>query len=142
MQRASIEHLRNAKFLQYEINDVRAYLKELKKLKEEVIPAPLTHVAFILTMPSKGSWDGKWTGDAYVHARTKQRLKGRKNLFPTLTEGSHYYRWSDGWAAVVKVKFVSAKEAKELNRESRGFAGYDHFIDEIIKYGKITNGEQ
>lgn len=32
----------------------------------------MKYIAYILSMPSKGSWDGKWTGEKNVYARVRK----------------------------------------------------------------------
>ena len=90
-------------------------------------------VAFILTMPYRGSWNGKWSGDGDLFARVKYNRSVPKEVI-----GRNFdYDFGDGWTANVEVKKVDAKEAKRIRKESRGFSTYDWMIESIIKFGSI-----
>jgi len=97
-------------------------------------------LSFTLSMPNNNSWNGKWTGEGnpyiIVHnfGHTK---KGETKAKEILDNGSYYYNFGDGWGASVVVKQVDFKEAKRLNRISKGFCGYDWMVDEIISIGRI-----
>ena len=96
-------------------------------------------IAFILSMPNVGSWNGKWTGEKDVHAVVKnftdkywEKIKGN-----VLNGG--YYNFGDGWGASIDVKMVTALESKNLKKRSVGFCGYDWMIDSLIDFGEILN---
>lgn len=91
-------------------------------------------LAFRLHMPDPPSWDGKWSGDRQLLARTRtvQDDDQARELV-----GDHYYRWDDGWIALVDVQVVDAAEAAEIKRRSAGFFGYDWMIDSLLECGEI-----
>lgn len=90
-------------------------------------------IAFELSMPGRGSWDGRWGGDGCCYVRT---VPSRR--VPAEVVGhDFYYRWDDGWCACVSVRKVSPAEARSLKKRSQGFHGYDWMIDSIIAHGDI-----
>jgi hypothetical protein len=96
-------------------------------------------IAFILTMPNVGSWNGKWSGEGNLYCIVKSftSKKGKEKAVNVLSKPSYYYRWNDGWCASVAVKKVENAEARTLKRNSKGFCGYDWMIDSIIENGLI-----
>lgn len=101
----------------------------------------MKYIAFILSMPNKGSWDGKWTGEKDVHARIRKipnkYFEGERTKEKELNGKSFFYSWDDGWTAEIKVTEVTEQEAKSLKKRSVGFAGYDWMIDSLIHSGDI-----
>ncbi len=97
-------------------------------------------IAFTLTMPGTNSWNGRWSGDEFLNARTRTLPNSQKarDKAKALT-GSHYYNWPDGWAACVRVEIVDAAEARRIRRKTRGFAGYDWMIDSLLWCGEIRS---
>lgn len=92
-------------------------------------------VIFELTMPNRGSWNGKWSGDRDVHI-----IKKRNNSVPKQLIGKSFcYTWDDGWIACVSVRSlnVNTPEYRSLIKNNRGFCGYDWMVESILKYGKI-----
>lgn len=88
-------------------------------------------VEFQLTMPDRGSWDNKWSGDGHHHALVRdvapevaRQLDGR----------TWSYAWTDGWRAEVRALILPEDETL---RPSQGFRGYDWMVASILKYGKI-----
>jgi hypothetical protein len=95
-------------------------------------------IAFILTMPNKGSWDGKWSGEENLYARTKRYTskKAIAKIQPLI--GRHFhYSWGDGWGANIECREVSGSESRSILKRSRGFLGYEWMIDEILEHGRI-----
>ena len=92
-------------------------------------------LCFELTMPGRGSWNGKWSGkkDRHIIIRSVDDQKAE-----SLNGRLFYYKWPDGWTACVAVSDVDSKEAARLKKKSRGFCGYDWMVDSIIRYGMIT----
>lgn len=90
-------------------------------------------LAFILTMPSNNSWNGRWTGDDKLYARVQSVKKLAHEI-----EGHHYYNFGDGWLACVEVRQVDKSEAARLRRKSVGFCGYDWMISSLLSHGQIT----
>lgn len=96
-------------------------------------------LSFELTMPNKGSWDGKWSGEGkpYFIVKGFRNQTEITNAIKILEKGYFHYSWSDGWAAGVHVKQVTSQEAAKLRRITVGFNGYDRMVDSIIKHGEI-----
>jgi len=96
-------------------------------------------VAFTLTMPNCGSWDGRWSGEGRIHCRVfnYRSQKAIRRAQRAVDGQSYYYSWGDGWGASVSVREVTAAEARRLRRKSCGFAGYDWMIRSILEYGRI-----
>ncbi len=93
-------------------------------------------IAFILTMPHAASWNGKWSGDGKLFAKTRRLTDKRAQK--VLENPKYYHHWSDGWTACVSVREVAtAQESRNINKQSRGFAGYDWMIDSIVSIGEI-----
>lgn len=90
-------------------------------------------IAFELSMPGKGSWNGKWSQEGQCFVRTMDQRKVPKEYW----NKDFYYRWDDGWTACVLVRKVSIADARKLERASKGFCGYDWMIKSIIRYGEI-----
>jgi len=100
-------------------------------------------LSFELTMPNVGSWNGKWTGEGFKYYRHRsvskkvgeQLLNGKKCQ-------DWYYNFGDGWGANVSCMRVLSAEKCKRERISKGFAGYDWMIDEILKYGYILTFQE
>lgn len=97
------------------------------------------YICFTLSMPNRGSWNGRWIGEerAYWLVRTFSGQKGRAKAQELAAAGSHYYSWGDGWGASVKVEIVDGKEAAHRKRKTAGFCGYEWMVESIIARGKI-----
>jgi len=98
-------------------------------------------LAFELSMPGVGSWNGLWSGEIfpYVKVVTWPNTKKRRELADKILAEAYYrYDFGDGWAAGVSVREVDAVEARKLRKASSGFAGYDWMVDEIIREGVIV----
>lgn len=90
-------------------------------------------IVFELTMPSCGSWDGKWSQADKLHVIVKKECDVPKECW-----GKDFlYRWDDGWEACVSVTKMDAKEARKLEKKSLGFCGYDWMVRSICKKGFI-----
>lgn len=97
-------------------------------------------VAFELSMPSKASWNGKWSGENRPYVVVKNFCKANAEetkILEKLDTGEFHYRWEDGWCACVSLRKVDAKEAAKLRKASVGFFGYNWMIESILKHGKI-----
>ena len=91
-------------------------------------------IAFVLSMPNAGSWNGKWTGEGRLYARVKKLKKEEE----TRLDGKSFrYCWDDGWTACICCEKVDAKEAAKIRKKSVGFMGYEWMIDSIIERGEI-----
>ena len=95
-------------------------------------------IIFELTMPNKGSWNGKWSGEKNRHIRIKSEKSIDKNIINKIIDKNYYYTWDDGWTACISIYKLPAKEARKLEKLSTGFYGYDWMITSILKYNKIT----
>jgi len=90
-------------------------------------------IAFILTMPNIGSWNGKWSGENDLHAIVIQERRVPKDIIGK----SFWYHWDDGWSACVSVEKVDCKTGNMLLKKSRGFCGYNWMVTSIIENGFI-----
>lgn len=100
-------------------------------------------LAFILTMPNKGSWDGKWSGEGNLYAVLKRyTTKKTQAKYAPLIGRTFHYAWSDGWGANVHIREVSATESRQIRKRTRGFCGYEWMIDEIQTYGRIRSEKE
>lgn len=93
-------------------------------------------IAFELSMPGRGSWNGKWSGEGRPYVRVRNLPKAEADK--VLLKEEYRYRWDDGWAACVSAYKVISCEAARLRKKSAGFCGYDWMIDSIINHGEIT----
>jgi hypothetical protein len=101
----------------------------------------MTHVVFVLSMPNRGSWNGKWSGEEDLYCRVRSYRNGPL-LDKVLAEPSHYYNFGDGWGARVSVKECTVNEKAKYTRKTKGFCGYDWMINEIEEYGTIRSYEE
>ena len=90
-------------------------------------------IVFTLTMPGKGSWNGKWSQEGRLFCRTRTERRVPKEIW----NKSFFYRWDDGWEACVTIDRMPAAEARKLERRSAGFCGYDWMIESLIEDGFI-----
>jgi hypothetical protein len=101
------------------------------------------YLAFFLSMPNCGSWNGKWSGAGRKYVVVRRFLKHKlDNANRILNTGYYHYSWEDGWGAGITVKEVDSKQAAKLRKESQGFCGYEWMVDTIVDYGKpLANHE-
>lgn len=97
----------------------------------------MKHLVFTLTMPNRGSWNGRWSGEKFNYVRGRTYSNAEFRQLPKNLVGSHYYRWNDGWTACVKVEVVDSREKLRRLRKSDGFCGYDWMIDSLCLTGEI-----
>ena len=96
------------------------------------------NLCFTLTMPSRGSWNGRWSGEENLYAKIlklSNSKAGKAAAEKILAGAPYYHRWSDGWGASIDVKIVEGKESAAIERKSQGFCGYEWMIDNIRFYG-------
>ena len=86
-------------------------------------------LAFILTMPGCGSWNGKWSGEGKLYAITKKMSDAEGSRF---AGRSWSYGWPDGWRARVECRAVFGIELRKLRAASEGFCGYEWMVDSIL----------
>lgn len=106
-------------------------------LLEKSRPAYITYeretkmlIAFTLSMPNVGSWNGKWTGAGQVRAIIVN-IGSKKRAKQIIDNSSYSYNFGDGWRASINAEKVDAKEARRLRKASVGFCGYEWMIDSI-----------
>ena len=90
-------------------------------------------IVFTLSMPTRGSWNDRWSGEDRVYARIFHNNDVPKDIIGK----DFYYNWDDGWCACVSVTKVDSKEAAKIRKKSAGFCGYDWMIRSIIKNREI-----
>lgn len=95
-------------------------------------------LAFKLTMPGIASWNGHWSGEGRLYARTRtvSQKKGEEVL-DGKDKTYFSYSWDDGWSAKVEASHIDSNEKRKLAKNSKGFYGYDWMIDSILTHGKI-----
>ena len=96
-------------------------------------------LVFILSMPGRASWNGRWSGEDNLYAIVKSFTgKKGKEKAEKILEIPHYsYGWSDGWRAAIQVSQVDSAAAKRYRKNSKGFCGYDWMVESIVKHGAI-----
>ena len=105
--------------------------------KKEEGKGEMKHYAFILTIPGRNTWNGKWTGDSRFYAKVKS-FRNEQLYFAKFKDGDNFgYCWDDGWCANVEIKQVTSKEKQQILKNSNGFCGYEWMISSIIKHGEI-----
>jgi ribosomal protein S27E len=92
-------------------------------------------IAFTLTMPHAGSWNGKWSGAGKLYCKVKQ-VYDQHPLLAKLP-ADFRYNWGDGWEANVRAEVIDGRQALHLRKASVGFLSYDWMIDSILRYGEI-----
>jgi hypothetical protein len=87
-------------------------------------------IEFTLSMPSCGSWNGKWSGadKRYAIVRSFSAEKAKE----LLSAGSWSHRWEDGWCAGISAREVVKGERM---RKSDGFCGYNWMVANIVDHG-------
>jgi hypothetical protein len=95
----------------------------------------IMNICFTLSMPNRGSWNGRWSGEDNLYAVIKKLSP--KHAESVLAHHSYYYRWDDGWGASIAVSKVDGAQSRDIRKRSKGFCGYEWMIDSIITYGKI-----
>lgn len=91
----------------------------------------MKRVEFTLTMPQRGSWNGKWSGESRNYTLTRELADDKA---AKLDGRSWSYGWSDGWRASISARIVLDGE---IQRPSDGFHGYDWMVASIMRYDKI-----
>lgn len=97
-------------------------------------------LVFILSMPGRASWNGRWSGEDRCYAIVKSFTgkRGKEKAEEILKQGYYSYGWSDGWRAGIEVKQVDSDQARKYRKNSKGFCGYDWMVKSIIDHGVIT----
>lgn len=98
----------------------------------------IRYLVFTLTMPNRGSWNGRWSGEDDLYAIVKP-IAGTQNAQEKartlLDGGSWYYRWDDGWGASISVQSAEGQQVRAIRKKSRGFCGYDWMANNILSHG-------
>ena len=77
-------------------------------------------IIFELTMPNRGSWNGKWSQENNRHIIIKNERYFPKDIINNILEKrDFYYRWDDGWTACVSVSKINYKDANKLKKTAR-----------------------
>lgn len=105
-------------------------------------------ISFELTMPNRGSWNGRWSGDDkkyfIIKKLTDRFVKSSEHLKELVSNGrdSWYYSWGDGWGANVTAEVINGTESRQRRKMTAGFCGYDWMVDSIITRGEILAKHQ
>lgn len=100
-------------------------------------------VCFELTMPNRGSWNGKWSGqDNKYYIIRKIHISHIAKFIPDGKRDSYHYSWNDGWGANVSCEVIDSIEARKRRKISKGFCGYEWMINNIIEYGTAYGKEK
>lgn len=91
-------------------------------------------LCFTLTMPNRGSWNGKWSGENNFYGCFRSVSKATADK---LDGQDFYYHWKDGWGANISIHIASGNVLRQLRKKSKGFHGYEWMVDSILKHGKI-----
>lgn len=96
-------------------------------------------ITFELSMPNRGSWNNRWSGEKNRYIVCKREWGFSKESLNKIINQDYYYSWKDGWTACVSVRKVNGNTAKQLLKQSKGFCGYDWMISSIIRNGYIIS---
>src|SRR5438094_479233 len=96
-------------------------------------------LSFELSMPGRGSWNGRWSGEDKFYAVVEKfgTLKSEAIASVILSKQPYFYRWNDGWSARIDVREVDKGQALRIKKRSCGFAGYEWMVVSIIEHGVI-----
>ena len=98
----------------------------------------MIHLCFELSMPNRGSWNGKWSGENNYYAIIRSFYNSDRNRVEKILAKTNYiYRWDDGWTAQISVTEVTANEVVKIKKRSKGFCGYKWMVDSICASGEI-----
>ena len=87
-------------------------------------------VVFKLSMPNKGSWNGKWSGSGRNYIITKNLTDERLSFLGLdKKEQSWFYFFGDGWTACINARIL---DKGERLKKSNGFYGYEWMVSNII----------
>lgn len=95
-------------------------------------------IVFTLTMPNRGSWNGRWSQEERLHAI----VKCERNVPKEVVGQDFFYTWDDGWTACVSVEKVDCKTAERMRKKSSGFCGYNWMVESIIEKGRIEKPQR
>jgi hypothetical protein len=88
---------------------------------------------FELSMPSNNAWNKKWSGESNTYTIAKKVTEKRAKML-----GDYYsYAFGDGWVAGVTVR-----KAKQREKATNKFCGYDWMVNEILWYNEIRGARK
>jgi hypothetical protein len=90
----------------------------------------MKRIEFRLSMPSCGSWNGKWSGADFNYTIVRKFTDAIADKLMQTASWSH--RWNDGWCANISARIVPPGERL---KKSDGFSGYDWMVANIIDHG-------
>lgn len=105
----------------------------------------MASLVYVLTMPGRNTWNGKWSGDEQLFAlirRVPKTKKAQEKAAKIIAEGPYSYGWSDGWRASVSVSMVEGSKLAGIRKRSSGFCGYDWMVDSIERHGEIMTRDE
>lgn len=94
----------------------------------QTTPKAAGRYMFILSMPNNNSWNGKWTGEGNNYSVAK-RLTAKQ---AARLNDYYHYNFGDGWSAGITIR-----PAKQREKASGKFCGYNWMIDSILFHGEI-----
>jgi hypothetical protein len=92
-------------------------------------------VEFRLSMPNRGSWNGRWSGEGreyLIYKTLSEKTLIRLGIEMSAAGKSWHHCWNDGWTARIRARIMASNERK---RKSAGFCGYDWMVENILAYG-------
>jgi len=93
----------------------------------------MKRIEFRLSMPSTGSWNGRWSGEARNYVIYRQLTDAQAaELLDGKATGSWFHGWDDGWGAGIAARVM---ERGERRAKSDGFCGYDWMVTNILRLG-------
>ena len=87
----------------------------------EIKEQPKNMALFIITMPNVNTWNGRWSGENEIYAKSLTAFRRNKPIYENLKEGNYGYNFGDGWRANVEVKFTTKRDANSIMKKSKGF---------------------
>lgn len=98
----------------------------------------MIHIAYILTMPNIGSWNGQFSGSGKFYCTVKSYPIESDIPKKVLSMGyGYHYDFGDGWSANVKAEKIKGNQKAKYKKASQGFYGYEWMIKEIETFGRI-----
>lgn len=88
----------------------------------------MVRLIFELSMPSRNSWNGRWSGEENKYTVAK-RVTDKKAAD---LKDYYSYAFGDGWVAGITIR-----QAKPREKASRKFCGYEWMINSILCHGEI-----
>lgn len=101
--------------------------------------ARIVYLVFELTMPGRGSWNNKWSGERDKHYNIcKVPYSLYKERYSDFDGKDWWYNWGDGWVASISCETVDSQHINGYRKANAGFCGYDWMVQSIMKDGTIT----